>query len=360
MPQQGADALGGKKMKKYVLVLALLVAMVPFALAERSGITLARDANIDAKVSIEARGNDSDASTDSRVESKVSINIDDDERQARLEKQQELQERRNLTLGRQIQQVVHETRAEIKGERKELTAELKTKMQECRGKKTKDCQDARAEIKLAIRQTLVLASEKTDAMVKSIKQLVANSQASNKAEVTAKLETKAVALAQAKLKAESLNENSSAEEVRNVSTMLRAEVEVATATIREQTARAMSERLGGVLQKSSELERKLDNLVAKLNAQGVNTSTINTAEFKAKLTAAADMKAQADARVQAAASLKGGERGQALKEAAANMRESHKILKEAHAMLKSIVAEIKAKQGGSAAVDASANASAEV
>ena len=41
------------------------------------------------------------------------------------------------------------------------------------------------------------------------------------------------------------------------------------------------------------------------------------------------------------------------------MRESHKLVKEAHAELKKIVEEIKAKQGGSAAVEASANASAQ-
>ncbi|MBS3124984.1 hypothetical protein J4211_01875 [Candidatus Woesearchaeota archaeon] len=346
-------------MKKYVLVLALLVAIVPFALAERSGIALAGDADGDAKVSIGARGNDADASTDSHVESKVRINIGDGERQARLEKQKELQEQRNLTLGRQIQQVVREARSEIKGERKELTAELKTKMQECRSKKTKDCQDARAEIKRAIRETLILASEKTDAMVESIKQLVGNSQASDKAEVTAKLEAKAAALAQAKLKAESINENSSAEEVRNVSAMLRAEVEATAATIREQTARIMSERLGGVLQKSKNLEMKLENIVAMLEAKGVNTSTIDVSVFKAKLSAAAEMKVQADAQVETAASLHGREKGQALKEAAAKMRESHKLVKEAHAELKKIVTEIKAKQGGSATVEASANASAQ-
>ena len=122
----------------------------------------------------------------------------------------------------------------------------------------------------------------------------------------------------------------------------------------------MSKQLGGVLQKSKNLQARLDDIVAKLEARGVEVSSIDTATFKAKLSAAEEMKVQADVQVEAAAKLEGKEKGQALKEVAAKLRESHKLVKEAHAELKRIVAEIKSKSGGNAAVDASASAQATV
>lgn len=332
---------------KKAIILALLIAIVPFVVAEDHDATL----SVDTQVSVDAESENESSKIKSESQIKISTN---EEREARKEKQEEMQRNRDLKLGKQIQGVVKDARAEIKTERKVLSAELKEQVKTCKDKNTQDCKEVRAEAKLAMKDLLISASEKTDAMIESIKQLVANSQTSNKAEVTAKLEARTAALAEAKADAESLDENSTKEKVNGASIKMRTEVEAAKHAIKEETSKIMSERLTDVLQKSQQLERKLSDIVARLQAKGVDTSTIDTASLKAKLTAAAEAKAQADVKVEAAAQLEGKEKGQALNEAANKLRESHKLVKEAHAMLKTMVSEIKAKQGGSAAVEANA------
>ncbi|HLC32952.1 MAG TPA: hypothetical protein VJJ82_03940 [Candidatus Nanoarchaeia archaeon] len=347
-------------MKKQMIVMALIVAMVPFAFAEYGDD---RDAGLEAGVGVavgaHADAKDVPLSSKAESESKAEI-FSNDEREARQAKQDELKREREIKLGKQVKEIVQETRADLKGERVELRAELKADLKECAEKKTRQCEETRTHAKLAVKDLLISASEKTDTLIESIKQMVASSQLSNKAEITAKLDAQILEFAKAKASVESLSQTSTKKDITAATAQVRAQIEETKLLVRHETSLAMSKQLGGVLQKSKNLQARLDDIVAKLEARGVEVSSIDTATFKAKLSAAEEMKVQADVQVEAAAKLEGKEKGQALKEVAAKLRESHKLVKEAHAELKRIVAEIKSKSGGNAAVDASASAQATV
>ncbi len=326
------------KMRKIAILLALLIAALPFVLAHENEL-----AGVDAEIGVNAKA---------RIDS-------EDKGQANVEAKTKAEARTKVEskgVGFEIKQVTEE--AKLGKARSELNLELKQKLKECESVKTKECVEARNEAKTAAKATLISASDSAALMVEKIKALVAQHKSENSVEVTAKLEAKAKAIAEARANAEKLGKDSSKDEVKAAALKLRTELEETKLIAKHETSVIMSNKLGGVLQKSEQLESKLDRILAKLSADGVDVSAISTTEFKAKLDSAASLKAEADALVEKSKTLEGKEKGQTLKEAAAKLRASHKAVKEAHAELKKIVAGIKQKQGGSAAVDASAKADA--
>ena len=114
------------------------------------------------------------------------------------------------------------------------------------------------------------------------------------------------------------------------------------------------------MERSKNLEDRLERTLAKLKEKGTDTSAVDLAGFKAKLEASRKAHAEAVVLFEKVRTADSGEKDELMKQATDKLRESHKLLKEAHALLKDIVVKLKAlKNGTEALASTKANVNAE-
>ncbi|MBS3147699.1 hypothetical protein J4219_02330 [Candidatus Woesearchaeota archaeon] len=310
-------------MKITALLALFIVALSPFAAAQEVSV----DASVDVTATVDA----------------------DNDRSPRANKTNDrMQETRTNAKDASVLKAEVGAKARVEARSiKDIEASLK----ECRGKRTDDCAQKRSEAKLSVKASLIKAADSVLELLGKTKARLAESNAPGKDAAIADLDLQITAVTQAKATVETLNETSTRADIQRAAKDLRSAINDARESLRAGAHKLVALRLGGVIQKSEHLENRLENALAKLESQGVDTSTVNLDAFEAKLDTAASLHVEAMASYDAAQSASGKAKSEAMKTATQKLRDSHKALKEAHKILQEMLKELKALRGGNQALN---------
>jgi len=118
------------------------------------------------------------------------------------------------------------------------------------------------------------------------------------------------------------------------------------AAIQKQAALVITNRIGGIIVKSTQLENKLNKVMTRMADQGIDTAVVEplVTEFNAKLEEAKTAYNAAQTAFQDASTKTGEARNAALKTAQEKMKLAHQALQDAHKLLKDIYQELKGKK----------------
>src|SRR3989344_713649 len=349
-------------MKTIVWLAILLISLMPLSAQIEGSI------DVNTRASAETSGDSStqtstetstetSASTDASVQAETKTRADQrkEQRTDMKEKRQEVR-----VVVKNILELRKSTRAELKQTREELRSDLKGMKEDlkaCKGQESDECSEKRVEAKLAVKSQLLVSAEEALKFLEASKARIAESKLDAKAEITAEIDARIKAVTDAKVKVEALTEASSKEEIRAATKSLRKAIQESKFSLRKSVHLLVAKKLGNVVERSETLVVRLEKTLDRLKAKSVDTSSVDTAAFKAKVDAAAKLHMEAVALFEKARSAQAGEKDELMKKATDKMRERQKTLKEAHGLLKGILQDLKALKGGSEAL---ASVSAEV
>ena len=273
------------------------------------------------------------------------------------DKVKEMKERRNAQRENYLQKKVElkekaakarERKEEAKAkhtEAKARLAEKKEQLKECKESETEECAALRADAKKDAKEFLSNIADRVLAMLERAKDRVEKSKLSDAEKTTLldQIDVKMAEIASTKDIAESLNENSTKEEVAEVAKTLKDAWQGTKDAIKKGAGLAAADKLGGVIVKSEHLQAKLEKILSKLSDKGIDVSGASDlkTDFDQKLAEAKNLHEEAKAL------FKEGK----VPEAAQKTRDAHAALKEAHNILKDIVSELKGTKEGKEALD---------
>src|SRR3989344_4747063 len=241
------------------------------------------------RVGIEPTRDSSDNETDVKVKSESNVRVEE-RREVKENREERLEDRKTALLRLRTNLL-----------------ELKKDLRSCRDDRSKECIEVRTKVKI-------------DSDIKAV--------------------------TDAKIKVEALNENSTSEEVKAAAKELREAWMHAKKTLRITNALVVETRVGLIVERADKLELRLNNLVAKLEAESKDTTElkakidefnhhIDTAREKRKeaLNVLIEIKIEEDVNAE--------DRQEAVAKAHALLVEAKNHLKEAHQILKEIVVIVK-------------------
>lgn len=249
-----------------------------------------------------------------------------------------------------------DTRDAIKAERAKIVA-LTDELRACKGQNTEDCKQKRSSGKTTVKQTLMNAADQVLKLLNDAKARIEASEIASKEEATSKIDAHIASIEAAKAKVEALTEESTREEYNAANKELRNAINEARKDLRTSTHSLVSRRMGLVIGMAEQLEKRLDNALAKLAEKGVDTSAIDVEAFKAKVSEAKRLHSEAIALFEQSKTATGDARADLVKQANEKLREAHAALKESHQILKDVVNQFKRVNQG--AMDDSAEQSEE-
>jgi hypothetical protein len=289
---------------KWLTILAVfLVALSPLALAQETGTTT------DAPQRIKAQ--------EMREQAKEVRMVKQDVRAMRLD-----------------------ARDAIKAERAKISA-LGDELRSCKGKNTEDCKQKRASGKTTVKQTLMNAADHVLKLLNDAKARIEASEINAKEEATSKIDAHIASIDAAKAKVEALTEESTREEYNTANKELRNAINEARKDLKTSAHSLVSRRMGVVIQMAEQLEKRLDNALAKLAEKGVDTSNVDIGAFKAKVDEAKRLHSEAIALFEQSKTAANDAKADLVKQANKKLREAHAALKESHQILKDIVSQLK-------------------
>jgi len=241
-----------------------------------------------------------------------------------------------------------DARDAIKAERVKITA-LADELRSCKGKNTEDCKQKRASGKTTVKQTLMNAADQVLKLLNDAKARIEASEIASKEEATSKIDTHITSIEAAKAKVEALTEESTRDEYNAANKELRNAINEARKDLKTSTHSLVSRRMGLVIGMAEQLEKRLDNALAKLAEKGVDTSKVDVEAFKAKVSEAKRLHSEAIALFEQSKTATGDARADLVKQANEKLREAHAALKESHQILKDVVAQLK--RAGQGAMD---------
>jgi hypothetical protein len=233
-----------------------------------------------------------------------------------------------------------DTRQAIQAERARIVA-LADELRACKGQNTEDCKQKRTTGKSTVKQTLANAADHVLKLLQDAKARVEASEITSKEEITSKLDAHIANIEAAKAKVEALTEESTREEYNAANKELRNAINEARKDLHVSTHSLVSRRMGAVIQMAEQLEKRLDNALAKLAEKGVDTSSVDVEAFKAKISEAKRLHTEAMDLFEKSKSAERDARADLVKQANEKLREAHAALKESHQILKEIVAQFK-------------------
>lgn len=311
----------------WAMLAVLLVAIVPFAVAEEQGTTVDSTTETTANTDDDAAEETDEAGEGSR-------------RENLRERREDLRENRQTI--RDVRQEEKDAREDIREIRKsrfgDMREQLKTTCKDTRD--NEECKQLKDQLKVEAGNHL---AEVVQRMLTGLENAKAKIEASGvdataKANALASIDAQIVVLQAIQTKITALPENPTREEVRALAKELQDAWKNSRRALHIGVGRMVNNRMGGIIEKSEHLATRLEKTLEKLEARGIDTSGIETmvTEFEQFI---------ADARTahgEATALLATGD----LEGAKAKMNEARQKLKDAHAKLKAIVAAIKQTNGG--------------
>lgn len=234
----------------------------------------------------------------------------------------------------------------IKAERARIIA-LGDELRSCKGKNTEDCKQKRASGKTTVKQTLMNAADQVLKLLNDAKARIEASEIASKEEAMSKIDVQIASVEAAKAKVEALTEESTREDYNAATKELRNTINEARKDLRTSTHSLVSRRMGLAIGMAEQLEKRLDNTLAKLAEKGIDTSSVDIEAFKAKVGEAKNLHAQAIALFEQSKTAEGNARADIVKQANEKLREAHAALKESHKILKDIVSQLKGANKGS-------------
>ena len=312
-------------MKKTIAILIgllVILSLLPAAFAYGSS------GNI--RVGIEPTRDSSDNETDVKVKSESNVRVEE-RREVKENREERLEDRKTALLRLRTNLL-----------------ELKKDLRSCRDDRSKECIEVRTKVKIDSKDYMDKASERMLLLLEEAKTKVEESDLSAdiKTRLNARIDADIKAVTDAKIKVEALNENSTSEEVKAAAKELREAWMHAKKTLRITNALVVETRVGLIVERADKLELRLNNLVAKLEAEGKDTTElkakidefnhhIDTAREKRKeaLNVLIEIKIEEDVNAE--------DRQEAVAKAHALLVEAKTHLKEAHQILKEIVIIVK-------------------
>jgi len=247
---------------------------------------------------------------------------------------------------KEIREVRKDIRAErsetvevIKSERTKMIA-LGDELRSCKGKNTEECKQKRATGKKTIKQTLLNSADHVLKLLNDAKARIEASEIESKEEAIGKIDAQITNIEAAKAKVEALTEESTREEYNSANKELRNAINEARKDLRKSTYSLVSRRMGLVIGMAEQLEKRLENALAKLAEKGVDTSGVELDAFKAKVSEAKSLHAEAIALFEQSKTA-ANDAKDLVKQANEKLREAHAALKESHKILKDIVNQLK-------------------
>jgi len=333
-------------MRKAIALLALLViGLAPLALAEDDSVNVSANAN--ANVSTGDTSTSAHAGANAAGRGKGSERTQDVREHGKEVK----------AVAKDLRTMKSETRGSMKSHVEELKAVAQS-LKDCKGKKDDDCEQKRKGAKETAKNTLADAATDVTTLLTNAKARIAESNLTNKDTLTADIDAQLTAIASAKAKIDALNENSTKKDIQAATKDLRSAVQKARRSVRSDIHGIIANKLGNVLMVATNVATRLDKALAQLKAKGVDTSSVDLTQFKAKLNASMTASAQANALFQQARSADEGQKDELMKQATDKLRESHNDLKDAREELMKVLKALKALKGGDEAVEASTSTSA--
>lgn len=233
-----------------------------------------------------------------------------------------------------------DTRDAIKAERARIVA-LADELRACKGQNTEDCKQKRASGKTTVKQTLMNAADQVLKLLNDAKARIEASEIASKEEAMSKIDAHITSIEAAKAKVEALTEESTRDEYNAANKELRNAINEARKDLKTSTHSLVSRRMGLVIGMAEQLEKRLDNALAKLAEKGVDTSAIDVEAFKAKVSEAKRLHSEAIALFEQSKTATGDARADLVKQANEKLREAHAALKESHQILKDVVNQFK-------------------
>lgn len=238
-----------------------------------------------------------------------------------------------------------DTRDAIKAERARIVA-LADELRSCKGKTTEECKQKRSSGKTAVKQTLMNAADQVLKLLNDAKARIEASEIEGKADATSKIDAQIANIEAAKAKVEALTEESTREDYNAANKELRNAINEARKDLKKSTHSLVSRRMGLIIGMAEQLEKRLDNALAKLAEKGVDTSGVDVEAFKAKVSEAKTLHNEAIALFEQSKTAEGDARADLAKQANEKLREAHAALKESHQILKDIVNQLKRTNQG--------------
>lgn len=232
---------------------------------------------------------------------------------------------------------------ERKAEREQLREQLKT----CKsGEESEDCDVARKNMKGDIKQRLLDHADKIADLINDLKTKVEKLDPADQEAILTELDTKLVELDAVKVKIDALTEDSSKQDVKDVTKELKDIWTDARKSIRLQATRMLAVGFERVLFKAEKLGERLDNTLARLSEQGFDTSVAadKLGEFDKYISESRAAYDEANVLLQeyrADPSKEG-----AVKAIQEKMKVAREKLQEAQHSLREIVKEVKKAEGG--------------
>lgn len=256
-----------------------------------------------------------------------------EKREKMAEKREEMMEKREML------------KAALEDDRKAVMS-IRDNVRECKDKETDVCGRIRKEAKMHAAEYLEHATEKVIDVLNHAKERVEASDlnAEAKTEILGEIDAQIAKATTDSSTLASLNENSTKDEVQSAVKSLREVWQDTQKAVHKAMTRSTANKLGGIIERASHLEERLNTTVARLNATGKDTASIEAeiADFKASIEKAKALHTEAQA---LAESKEAGTTDETMKQATGKLREAQAALKKAHEALKNILHGIKALAG---------------
>lgn len=244
-------------------------------------------------------------------------------------------------------------RAEQKKVKEEIHA-VKDKVSSCKGSETDECKNVRKDVKKKTRTFVSSAIERVLGLLQKTRENLAKSKLSEEAKSVhlAEIDKQIQEVASLKDKEAQLTTESSAEDIKQINSLLANSWKESQNSIRKSAGTIAAEKLGGVLQTSEKLQQRLTTILSKLKEKKVDVvkSEEKIAQFNKLIEEAKALQSEAK---QLFLSKEPQKTDEVMKEATSKIKAAHQKINEAHKILKEILNLLKSEKEGQKALEES-------
>ena len=230
--------------------------------------------------------------------------------------------------------------------------ELKEKTNKCKGIQSDECKKARKDAKSKTAKFVDGSIEHIFRMLERAKNAAEKASVSDeeRTELLDSIDAKLAEISALRQKIGQVQAQNTAEEIRNAAKSVREFWNSAKETVEVDNLKIKSSKLGGIIQKTEQLESKLADKLSAFKNEGKDTADLESkmSAFSEKLASAKSLNDELQSLLGNFASAE--DKSAVMKEATEKMQQAHSELKEAHATLNAIRSTIRAQESLSAGV----------
>jgi len=228
-----------------------------------------------------------------------------------------------------------DTRLESRTARKQKMKAMREGLQSCAGQRTEECKTLRRQARTDAKEVLQHTVGRINDLLEIAKERIAasNMPEDQKAQLLAELNAKLADVVSTEEVSGELSPTSTTAQVKKAAKEVRKQAQESRRALRKAAHHLISGKLGGALKRAEQLEAKLERIVERMKASGVDVSILSDA-FASKIVDARTAYDQSTQLFEQARAAEAGQKDELMKQATSELRESHKILKEAHVLLR--------------------------